>query len=61
MSEGLLTYQDVANRWSVSVRTVRRLVARKKLSAVRIGHSTVKFRPADVERAEQKLSTKALV
>jgi excisionase family DNA binding protein len=61
MSAELLTYEDVARALGgskpLSVRTVRRLVARKKLKAVRISHSTVRFRPIDVEKAKEKLST----
>jgi excisionase family DNA binding protein len=56
-TDELLTYEDVAKRWGFSVRTIRRLVARKKLKAVRLSHSTVRFRPIDIEKAKEKLST----
>jgi excisionase family DNA binding protein len=61
LSADLLTYEEVAKLLGgtrpLSVRTVRRLVARKKLKAVRFSHSTVRFRPIDVEKAKEKLST----
>jgi excisionase family DNA binding protein len=51
-----LTYKDLARRWSVSVRHARRIVARLRIPTVRLGHRTVRFRPADVDRAEVNLS-----
>ena len=56
MSELLLDYKAVAERLAVSVRTVRRLRAQRILTAIAIGHRTVRFRPADVERAKAKLA-----
>ena len=60
MSTSLLTYRDVAKHLGVSVRTARRLRARKILRAVAIGHRTVRFRPADVDRAKALLAGEVL-
>jgi excisionase family DNA binding protein len=43
----LLTAQEVADRLNVSLRTVRRLIAQKKLAIVRIGKA-VRVRPEAV-------------
>lgn len=45
----MLSYEDVAEKFKVDVRTVRRWVARGKLRAVRMSHNSVFFRPAWVE------------
>jgi excisionase family DNA binding protein len=37
-SEPLLTLQDLATRWQVSLKSVRRIVARGELKVHRIGH-----------------------
>ena len=65
--EGLLTYEDLAQLTrtpsrpkGLSIRTLRRMVARKKLRAVRLSHSTVRFRRAWVEADIQKLTTKSI-
>jgi excisionase family DNA binding protein len=47
--EPLLTLDEVASYLSVSIRTVRRLVASGRLPCVRIG-SQLRFEPADVLR-----------
>lgn len=54
--ETLWTYEDVARHLGVSVPTARRLRARRILRALEIGHRTIRFRPADVERAKAKLA-----
>lgn len=51
-----MTYEDVAYELKISVRTARRLRARNILRAVVIGHSTIRFRPADVDRAKAILA-----
>lgn len=51
MPTDLLTYADVASSLRLSVSGVRKLVATRKLLCVRMWHRTVRFRPADVERA----------
>lgn len=56
LATDLLDYQGAAACLGVSVRTARRLRARRILRAVEIGHRTVKFRPADIERAKAKLA-----
>lgn len=67
MNNGFLTYEDVAAMTrtpskpkGLSVRTIRRYVARRKLRVVRLSHSTVRFRPCDVEKDLQKLTTKTI-
>ncbi|XHR27527.1 MAG: helix-turn-helix domain-containing protein [Chthoniobacteraceae bacterium] len=55
-ADALLTAPEVATLLNVSVCTVRRLVARKKLMCVDLGYRTKRFRPVDVERLKTKLS-----
>ena len=50
MPTQLLTYSDTAQRLSVSERTVRRLVARKRLKSVRIAGISRRIRESDLER-----------
>lgn len=50
----LLTYHEAASRLGVSPRTVRRLVAKKRLRAARYGWRTVRIRSADVADFETK-------
>ena len=57
MSEGPLTYADLATRWGISPRQVRRICRSISLKPMRLGHRTVRFRPADVDTAEES-STK---
>jgi excisionase family DNA binding protein len=54
MSE-LLTYPDVQRLLNVSRRTVKRLITRKVLKCIDLGHRTKRFAPADVERAIAKM------
>lgn len=54
MSEGPLTYEDLAARWGCCGRQVRRICRRIGLQPMRLGHRTVMFRPADVDRAEER-------
>lgn len=56
MSDGPLTYDDLATRWDVCPRQVRRICKRWKLSPMDLGHRTKRFRPADVARAEQRMA-----
>ena len=56
LADTLLKKQDVAALLNVSLRTVERLVRRKALAAVVISARTVRFRPADVERAKARLA-----
>lgn len=51
----LLTYSDVGKLLGVSRRTVNRLVSRKVLKSIVIGPATVRFSPADVERAIERM------
>lgn len=51
----LLTYSDVVRLLGVSRRTVNRLVSRKVLKSIVIGPATVRFSPADVERAIERM------
>jgi hypothetical protein len=56
MSDALMTYEDLAARWEVSPRQVRRLCKRWRLQPMDLGHRTKRFRPADVHRAESKMA-----
>lgn len=58
MSEGPLTYTDLSLRWDCSERQAKRICRRLGLQPLRLGHRTVRFRPADVEKAEEN-ATKA--
>lgn len=57
-AESLMDYKGVAARLKVSEKTVKRLVARKKLRVVDLGHRLKRFRPVDVARCEERLSGK---
>lgn len=50
MSDGCLTYSELAERWKVSVRHLRRLVAQGKLKVRRVGHRTVRIDERDAAR-----------
>jgi excisionase family DNA binding protein len=52
----LLTYKDVARILRISERTTRRLVARRKLRVVKLGHRTMRFRMSDLEACQEKLT-----
>lgn len=52
MPETLLTKQDLAFRWQVCERTVRRLVRRWRVPFDRLTARTVRFRLADVVAVE---------
>lgn len=54
MSEGPLTYTDLAVRWRCCERQAKRICRRIGLQPMRLGHRTVQFRPADVDRAEER-------
>lgn len=55
-TEILLTKQDLAARWQVCERTVRRLVLRLNLPRLILTRRTVRFRLGDVLRVEPGLS-----
>lgn len=50
--DGLLTYADLAGRWRVGLKQARRIVVKRRIAKLEFGHRTVRFRPADVDRAE---------
>ena len=54
MSAEPLTYEDLAKRWGVVSRHVRRICTRIGLKPMDFGHRTKRFRPADVDRAEER-------
>lgn len=56
MSEGPITYDQLAERWNVCSRQVRRICKRWKLHPLDLGHRTKRFRPADVDRAERRMA-----
>lgn len=47
-----LTERQLADRWQVSDRTVRRMVSAGRLRPVRIGPGSVRFRATDIEALE---------
>ena len=49
-----MTYEDVAKKWKVNVSYVYRLVHEGKLRRVKLGHRSIRFRPADVEAYEKR-------
>jgi excisionase family DNA binding protein len=50
----LLTYEQAADRLQVKVWTLRRLVRRRELPVVRIGHRTCRVRPVDIARFTER-------
>jgi excisionase family DNA binding protein len=60
ITEELLTRKDVAKLFQVSTLTIIRLEAAGKLSAVRLGAGTVRYRKSDIERfiANHRCSSK---
>lgn len=53
--EPTLTIPQLAQRWQCSPDSVRRMIARGELKAVRIGR-LIRIRPADVARAERPVT-----
>lgn len=56
----LLTYADLALRWRCCERTAMRLCSRWKIPKLSMGHRTVRFRPADILRHEQRQAERSL-
>lgn len=56
MTDGLLTYADVAARLRVSPRQAKRIMDRKRVPVVDCGYRTKRFRPVDVERLIRDLA-----
>jgi excisionase family DNA binding protein len=56
---GLITKREVASGLQSSLRHVDNLMAQKKIPYIRLGRS-VRFRWADIERALEKLTIKAI-
>lgn len=58
--ERLWTYEDLALRWgpsegvALSDRWTKRIAERLKIKKVMLGHRTVRFRPVDVMKAEER-------
>lgn len=48
----LFTWADLAARWNCSERTARRRVKVLRVPALRFGHKTKRFRPADVAASD---------
>jgi excisionase family DNA binding protein len=57
----LLTYEQAAARLGVSCRSVRRYVAQRKISSVRISGNVRRIRETDLERSIEKLTTKGIL
>ena len=51
-SESLLTLQDLARRWQVSLKSVRRIVGRGEIKVHRIG-AQIRVSPEDVDTYEK--------
>lgn len=60
MDETLLTYEDAAAFLKVKVRTIRGLVARRKLRVISFSHSTKRFRRAWLEEDMRRLTLRAI-
>jgi hypothetical protein len=56
MSAEPMTYEQLATRWHMHPRTVRRICNRWGLKPMDLGHRTKLFRPVDVERAEARMA-----
>lgn len=54
MSEEPITYERLAQRWGVCRRQAKRICKRIGLKPIDLGHRTKRFRPADVDRAEER-------
>lgn len=54
MSEAPITYGTLAERWGVCQRQAKRICRRIGLKPLDLGHRTKRFRPADVDRAEER-------
>jgi excisionase family DNA binding protein len=60
MVEPLLDYRQMAAELGVPVRSLRELVYKGVVPHLRLGHRTVKFQRARVERALNKREVKAV-
>ncbi len=63
MSDGLLTAEQLAERWQLpgenwlsKKRQLLRICTRIGLKPVKLGHRTKRYRPADVERCEETIA-----
>ena len=56
-SKHMITRRDVAERWSYSIETIKRLEKGGKLPSIRIG-GRVRYRISDIERLEQEGESK---
>lgn len=54
MSDEPITYSVLAARWKVCLRQAKRICTRIGLKPLDLGHRTKRFRPVDVERAEER-------
>lgn len=54
MSDEPITYGVLAARWQVTERHAKRICKRIGLKPLDLGHRTKRFRPADVDRAEER-------
>lgn len=54
--DALLSTKDVASRWGICTKTVRRMVARGILHPVRLSARCVRFSVADVAAALERMS-----
>lgn len=57
---GLLNYEEAAALLGTDTNLVRRLVARRRLRAVKLGHRTVRFRKADLDAFIDRSTTRAI-
>lgn len=54
MSEAPITYTTLAGRWGVCERQAKRICKRIGLRPIDLEPRTKRFRPADVDRAEER-------
>ena len=54
--EDMLTVKDIAERWNICTRSVRRMVVRGTLQPVRLSARCIRFRVSDVMNALSHLT-----
>lgn len=60
MNSAMLTYEDLAEKWGKSIRSIARMKRARKIEYVKIGRS-IRFKPESVEAAEKVFKAKGLI
>lgn len=60
MIQDLLTPADVAKKFSVCEKTIRRWVATRKIRAIKPTSRVIRFRQADIEADIERMARKAI-